>query len=993
MVICGPFWGFFFFFDFLTPPVRSFERSIHAFLTLCSRALASPPHFPLSDLGANLISCPQIIGLHLENTNITDASLRAIVQCAPMIRVLDLSKCAQISERGLINAFEHCKELRYLGLRDVTAVTDSVVCVAMALPHLLRLDLDGAHRLTDQLVAPVRGSISSASSMSSSAPVLHMPNRAAPSAPATPAARFAPPHPSSVGPAPGGSPPLARKLSLSSASPSMNGPVVVSLRSSGPAKELSQSNDSLYAQPHGSTSSPALRSSPPARILATPIRGQTVPSSSSAASSPATSPSPQADIHAMRPVAVVEPSRQTQSPFSGVSSTVYPVVLAAPTPIRHSPAVSVAPVSSLEELSFAGVPLSARALSVFISRSPLLTSLNLSFCAQITDNALEAIVRACPHLDSLALRQTTSLTDAFLPAMANLGTLSLLENPQLSLPAIRKLVSSESSRVKVFGADIDITLLRNAMPRPPFTVTINEFEPAQTLLAHISHKLEEEDASVASAFKLRRVTYRKNGTRRPGLAHPESEYANLVRELVEKKHHMYLDQNPTSVLRIAGAPQANDLFLTLRLWDSKTGRPQDLRDVSLPSTMTLADLKQHLHNEGSLPLPPERMFVVEEETDLRTNILATDAMSISMCGIISGDILHFEEITEEKLDTNTQQIVHSWTGSYLASRPVLLSIQETDESFHRRRGKLTFLQEGAFKFELKLKSGWSFSKLRHRIARRVGVAPEYLRLSTRVEPQAHLSGASTQTAIEAIGGNLWLLLDIDCAEMLSEKLPVVIHHYNRAGLCASVQTILVRKSATLKQLKEKVAESLRIPEELQLISRLSSREVAAAGMNSVSVANAMASNPHVVQFAMQTPLFVRQVYLHNYLKLSQLNLHHVRVDEMERPVADTDLILQTVQFAGWKSAAFKSSATTHGPVRLVALPAGSKFNDVKAAIASNHNTTIDVDTMSLKLASSNGLQRGLMFDIRPKYYQDHSRVVASTILRPLDIVCWNDTEF
>lgn len=954
------------------------QTSIQAFLHFIGPLLPPYSSFPLSSKLTNLIPDFQIIGLHLENTNITDASLRAIVQRAPAIRVLDVSKCAQITERGLLNAAEHCKELRYLGLRDVAAVTDSVVCSAMALPHLIRLDLDGAHRLSDQLVTPMRVSGDSASSLSSSAPILHLPNRS----PQTSGAVTRSPS----GPPSGGSPTLARKLSLSSASPSVTASGIVTLRTSAPAKDLSQFSDSLSAQPHASTSSPSLRM-PISRNSVSPLRAQPTPSSSSASPSPVSSPAPYADAK------VVDPLRQTQNSFSGDVSPASAFALAAPTPLRHIAHPASLSTSNLEELSIAGVPLSARTLSVFVSRSPLLTSLNLSFCVQITDSAIEAIIRACPQLDSLTLRQTTSLTDAVLPAMANLGTLLLLENPQLSLPAIRKLVTSETGRVKVYGAEVDITMLRNAMPRPPFVVTINEFEQASTLYNWIGGHIQEE-GSDPSAFKLRRVTYRKNGTKRPGLAHLGNEVGNLVRELVEKKHHMYLDQNPNTNLRnVPGVPQANELFLTLRLWDTKTGRPQDLRDVSLAATMTLAELKQHLFNEGSLPLPPERMFVVEEETDLRTNILATDAMSISMCGIISGDILHFEEITEEKLDTNTQQIVHSFTGSYLSSRPVLLSIQETDESFHRRRGKLTFLQESAFKFELKLKTGWSFSKLRHRIARRVGVAPEYLRLSTRVEPQAHLSPSTSQSAVEAIGGNLWLLLDIDCAEMLSEKLPVVIHHYNRAGLCASVQTILVRKSATLKQLKEKLADTLRIPEELQLISRLSSREVSAAGMNSVSVANAMAGNPHVVQFAMQTPLFVRQVYLHNYLKLSQLNLHHVRVDEMERPVAETDLILQTVQFAGWKSAAFKSSATTHGPVRLIALPAGSKFNDVKAAIASNHNTTIDVDTMALKLASSNGLQRGLMFDIRPKYYQDHSRVVASTILRPLDIVCWNDNDF
>lgn len=845
-----------------------------------------------------------IVGLHLENTNITDASLRLIAQFVPSIRLLDLSKCSQITEKGLMYILGHCKELRYLGLRDVLAVSDAVAASVLRLPNLVRVDLDGTYRLTDGLCK-------------------HL---------------------------------------------------------------VMQKKSSLFG--------------------------------------------------------LVK--KATQSKVSGV----------------------------IEELSLSGCPLSPAALPSVIAFCPRLVSLNLSYCPQVTDNVLAEIMElTSPTLLSLALKATPGVSDASLPLFQSLDTLLLLENGQLTLPAIRNLVNDPCARVKVFGADLDISLLRNSLTRTPFVVSVNEFDTAVMLLDRVNAKLREEGTSddglvdltsrifsrhrkalaqssasetdgfgagqhfdsqedpedidedaladqghlhphaaarhadakaLVAGYKLRRVTYRKNGTKRPGVAHVDAEFGNLVRELVEKKHHIYLDQNPTSVLRggpgavAAQAAGANDLFLTLRMWDSKLNRPRDVRDVSVPSTMTIADLKASLHAEGILPCAPEKMFLVEEETDLRTNILATDAMSISMCGIISGDILHLEEITEDKLDA-TNQIVHSWTGSFLANRPVTISVQETEDSFHRRRGRLNFLSDTTFKFELKLKASWSFSKLKYRIARRVGISPEYLKISTRVEPQVHLhtigaNNPTAQSAVDVIGGNLWLLLDIDSTEILAEKIPISVHHFTRSGLCTSVQTILVRKTTNIKGLKERIAETLNIPEELQLISRLASRDLAAASYVSHSALPMAATSAAMRGIDRNAPVFVRQVYTQNSLKLSQLNLHHIRVDEMERPVGENDLILQTIRFSAWKSG-YKPCASTQGTVRLIALPAGSKFNEVKAAIASNSSDPVDIDTMTLKLAGCATLQKDLMFDIKPKYFEDQSTVVASTLMRPLDIVCWSDEHF
>lgn len=831
-------------------------------------------HCPITDKGLQqLFAKPDsasIVGLHLEGTCITDASLRLIAQFLPSIRLLDLSKCPQITEKGLLYLLERCKELRYLGLRDNMAVTDSVAALAFRLPFLQRLDLDGSYHLTDG---------------------------------------------------------LAKSLTM-------------------------HKRPSLFG------------------LM----------------------------------------KKNTPSKVSGV----------------------------IEELSLSGCPLSPVALPTILAYCPRLVSLNLAYCPQISDRVMGDIIEICSSLTSLTLRATPAISDASLASFHGLDSLLLLENSQISLPAIRKLVTCTTAKVKVFGADLEITLLRNSLSRSPFSISVNEFDTAVTVLDRVNAKLREEGTPESGlidltafappsntrdltnddenarlldddqftkspraqpGYKLRRVTYRKNGTKRPGIAHGDLEFGNLVRELVEKKHHIYLDQNPASVLRGAqnGAAMGNDLFLTLRLWDSKTNRPTDLRDVSLPSTMTIAELKTSLQESGELPCAAEKMFLVEEETDLRTNILASDAMSISMCGIISGDILHLEEITEDKLDA-TQQIVHSWTGAFLSNRPVTISVQETEDSFHRRRGRLTFLSEMTFKFELKLKSSWSFTKLKNRIARKVGVSPEYLRISTRVEPQQYLQANTvngpSQSAVDIIGGNLWLLLDIDSSEMLAEKIPLSVHHFGRNGLCSSVQTILVRKTTNIKGLKEKIAETLNIPEELQLISRLSSRDLVAASYanGGASYATGTSSPSRWANMDWNVPIFVRHVYTQNALKLSQLNLHHIRVDEMERPVGENDLILQTIRFNGWKSG-FKPCASTQGTVRLIALSPGSKFNEVKASIASNTTEPIDVDTMTLKLASCATLQRDLLFEIKPKYFDDHSTVVASTLMRPLDIVCWSDSAF
>ncbi len=117
------------------------------------------------------------------------------------------------------------------------------------------------------------------------------------------------------------------------------------------------------------------------------------------------------------------------------------------------------------------------------------------------------------------------------------------------------------------------------------------------------------------------------------------------------------------------------------------------------------------------------------------------------------------------------------------------------------------------------------NKLQEEISALTGVEPQYQRLSTRVEPHIWLRG-STKRIVEALSGNLWLLLDVDSNKMDTDKMAVSVSLFNQPSSSPhpntnannEAQLVIIERRATFYQLKEKLAKIFNVPEQRQLLT-------------------------------------------------------------------------------------------------------------------------------------------------------------------------------
>ncbi len=114
------------------------------------------------------------------------------------------------------------------------------------------------------------------------------------------------------------------------------------------------------------------------------------------------------------------------------------------------------------------------------------------------------------------------------------------------------------------------------------------------------------------------------------------------------------------------------------------------------------------------------------------------------------------------------------------------------------------------------------TKLQEEIAALTGVEPQYQRLSTRVEPHIWIRGSSKRI-VEALSGNLWLLLDVDSNKMDSDKMAIPVTLFKPASNPQAnndAQMVIIERRATFYQLKEKLAKLYHIPVQRQLLTEV-----------------------------------------------------------------------------------------------------------------------------------------------------------------------------
>lgn len=643
----------------------------------------------------------------------------------------------------------------------------------------------------------------------------------------------------------------------------------------------------------------------------------------------------------------------------------------------------------IEELNLAGCTgISTNGLRLIISKCKYIQKLTLDNCSQVTDCLVNDIVFFSKELRYLSLSNMTHVNEESLNYLAmispkKLETIVISGNPHFNLPDVRNLVSTK--KYNIIGSMIDIVILRNRLTLPKFTIKINEFDRVDDLVEKIIEYLNIENPTLRwkpENLRLRKVTYRKNGTKRPGVCLTPNEYSYLLREVLERKHHFYLEQDINEDIRSPTRNNyfdnaENNIFISIRLWNSVKQCPEDVKDITVNSSMSLLEFKNFLFRNRIVSIEPQNMLIVEEETDLRINILIADSLTLSLYGIISGDVIHVEEITPANVD-NRGQIIRSMTAEYLMKKKTNILVQETEESFERRKKNLGFRNDlSIYKFEIPIKSSWTFFRVKKAIAKHTGIGTEFLKISTRVEPFIYLNGNS-KSCIDVMSGNLWLLLDIDSEEMLQEKMPLWVHKFDKNCRFNESKCITVRKTTAIKLLKELIYEHFGIPDDRQVLSRISSKVLASKKKESQ---------------------FLKTIYMKDDVTIEEINLRHIRVDEVDRDIRPNDMILHLIKYSGIRQAGIYKSQIMYddNDLRLFLISGDANLYELKREICRflKKEKLCQDQNFDLFMKFSNGtsLNKTSFFEVKKSLYNQDSNVNISSFLSNQDMISWSVNKF
>jgi len=464
---------------------------------------------------------------------------------------------------------------------------------------------------------------------------------------------------------------------------------------------------------------------------------------------------------------------------------------------------------NLEELVIRGCKgISSSSLQFMACACPNLRILDLSECEQLEDNNLIGLIPACPNLRSLALSDLPRITDNFLTWLANhfdpekqkLRCIALLGNNQLTLQTIREVVEKHQKKLRIFGGNIKITVLRNKSYMKPFNLIVDQFITLNELATKVLDLVNTEEPNMKwalSELKFRRVGYRKNGTKRATNLYEPEHYSFMLRELLGHKRYFYLEQNKKERASLDPVLNANPngMFLKIKKWSKKREEPEDVDDIVVPKTTLLGDLKLQLWAKYFPDVPPEKMLIVEEETTMKFNKLAEDDVDLASYDLISGDILHVEEITDwhypsDMLQSSASEpsspdngdmmsdgdnvvisssqrkklVAHSHTQNYYLSKDIMIHVTETKDSYNYRKKWIDpndFVNQqqiNYIKLDVPVKGSHSFSYLKQCLSTECGLPIQHMKLYTRVTPNVLLEGDDKKLE-DLLEGNTWLLVD------------------------------------------------------------------------------------------------------------------------------------------------------------------------------------------------------------------------------------------
>eukprot|EP01114_Cavostelium_apophysatum_P012927 TRINITY_DN3018_c0_g1_i2.p1 TRINITY_DN3018_c0_g1~~TRINITY_DN3018_c0_g1_i2.p1 ORF type:complete len:868 (-),score=243.63 TRINITY_DN3018_c0_g1_i2:70-2673(-) len=217
-----------------------------------------------------------------------------------------------------------------------------------------------------------------------------------------------------------------------------------------------------------------------------------------------------------------------------------------------------------------------------------------------------------------------------------------------------------------------IRVHRNRVELPPKQIEMDSSATLEMLLKKVVEAVEGEDPNCVQHYRFRKISHRKNHTKRPSTVYEQSEYGQTLEVLnLRKKQHIYLEQDTYSDFRGLATfdpnPQANTdkILISVRLWNGVLKKPTSVKDFKVAQTITLKQLKAHC--SPLVRIPVERMVAVEEETERQIHLLLEDDKQLGEYGIVTGDIIHIEELNKDHLDEDGK-VVRSLTQQYFVQQ-------------------------------------------------------------------------------------------------------------------------------------------------------------------------------------------------------------------------------------------------------------------------------------------------------------------------------------
>ncbi len=310
-------------------------------------------------------------------------------------------------------------------------------------------------------------------------------------------------------------------------------------------------------------------------------------------------------------------------------------------------------------------------------------------------------------------------------------------------------------------------------------MSVDRFTSIDSILKRLEPIVNQEEEAKSTKVRwtcgelsIQAVSYRNNGTKRPARMIQGIKRDTMIVEIIgQRKNHLYLQQAKRTVKY-----DENFVVLTLKRWDPIQQKPIDLGDYSFPSSINLRQLKQQLvsSNEfGVRNVPVGKLLLIEEETSFKLNALLNDNMMLSEYQLVTGDIIHLEEVdtsvdavaqNEEKI--NAQNC--SKTAKYLLAKSSTVIVEETIESFKARVKNWMYMPKlKPMTLEIDISGADRLEDLQRQIEIRSGIEVSKQQLATRVDPEVLIVNEASHDEIprskqlsEVLRGNQWLLLSV-----------------------------------------------------------------------------------------------------------------------------------------------------------------------------------------------------------------------------------------